>query len=74
MVLEQKHRGLLFRIESEEFLEQVKKETVTGFYLYIYQGDICEYDYLQDTVSACKEIAFEEFGTPMEGWEELAKK
>ena len=73
MTLEQKHDGLLFRIESAHFFEQGKKDPVIGFYLYVYKGDRCEYDYLQDTVSACKEIAFEDFAAPMEGWQEVAE-
>ena len=71
MTLEQKHKGLLFRIEEAEFFEQGKKKPIIWFYLYIYRGDRCEYDYLQDTITACKELAFEDFGAPMEDWREV---
>lgn len=42
-----------------------------GSYLYIYKDGKNEYDYLQDTVDICKEQAYEEFGIPLDSWEEV---
>ncbi len=42
-----------------------------GFYLYIWQNGIGQFEYLQDTVDICKYQAFEEFGIPLDCWEEV---
>jgi hypothetical protein len=60
MILEQRYKDLLFRIEQDE--------PSVGFYLYIYNGDKCEADYLQDTVLACKKVAFKKYGVPLDAW------
>ncbi len=39
-----------------------------GYYLYVYEGNRCTYDYLQDTFQQAVECAFEEFGVPKEAW------
>jgi hypothetical protein len=61
-VLKAEYEGLNFQIE-EDFPE-------VGAYLYVYRNDVCFKDYLQNSVNACKEIAFEEFGVPLEKWGE----
>ena len=63
MILEQCYKSLRFRIEGDE--------PSVGFYLCVYNDDgWCEADYLQDTLVACKEFAFEEYGVPMDVWRE----
>jgi len=42
-----------------------------GFYLYVYEGEDCIMDYLQDSIELCKEFAEEEFGVPTCSWIEL---
>ena len=71
MKLEQKHNSRLFRIESDRFIEQGTKNTVTFFYLYIYSGDNCEQDYLENTIDACKRIAYENYAVPLNTWKEV---
>ena len=39
-----------------------------GYYLYVYNGDRCTHDYLQDTLDLARECAFEMFGVPRESW------
>ena len=41
-----------------------------GAYLYIYDGDNCIFDCLQDSVELCKEIALDEYNVPLESWRE----
>ncbi len=68
MILEQKHDNRIFRIESARFVEQGNQNPIICFYLYIYNGDRCEYDYLQNTIDACKQVAFDDFGVPTNSW------
>ena len=42
-----------------------------GAYLYIYEGEKCIQDTLQDTVEMCKEVALEDFDVPLNGWKEV---
>ena len=39
-------------------------------YLYVFQKGKCIADYLQDDSSLCKEVALEEYGVPMDIWQE----
>jgi hypothetical protein len=39
-----------------------------GFYLYVYDGDRCTHDYLQDTITLAQDDALEMFGVPPESW------
>ena len=43
-----------------------------GFYVFRYEGHRNTHDHLQDTVSQAKECAFEEFGVPVDAWQEVA--
>jgi hypothetical protein len=40
-----------------------------GFYLFVFSGDQCTNDYLQETLELTKQFAFEEFGVPPEAWQ-----
>ena len=39
-----------------------------GYYLYVYDGERCTHDYLQDTLDFARECALELFGVPTESW------
>ena len=39
-----------------------------GYYLYVYDGERCTHDYLQDTLDLARDCAFEMFGVPRESW------
>jgi hypothetical protein len=59
MTLEATHGGRRFTIEED---------STVGYYLYIFDGQRCTHDYLQDTLEAAKEFALEEFGVPEDAW------
>ncbi len=42
-----------------------------GWNLYIFKDGKGLYDNVQDTLEFCKEDAYEEFGIPLENWEEI---
>ena len=59
-MLESKHDGKRFRIE-EDYPE-------VGSYLYVYEGENCIRDHLQQSVEACIQLASEEYGVPVDSW------
>lgn len=59
-ILETDFNGRKFKIE-EDYPE-------VGAYLYVYEGEKCVKDYLQNDIEACKEIAFEDFKVPLDKW------
>jgi hypothetical protein len=44
-----------------------------GYYLYVFDGNRCTHDYLQDTIDFAKHCALEEFGVPLQNWVSSAK-
>jgi hypothetical protein len=60
--LQVNHAGRRFRIEFGG--------KGIGFYLYVYDGNRCTHDYLQDTVAIAQDDALELFGVPRESWRE----
>lgn len=60
VILEANHNGKTYRLAFGG-------EGI-GYYLYVFAGDKCTHDYLQDTVADAKEFALETFGVPPEGW------
>ena len=48
------------------FIEEDSPEV--GYYLYIYENEICIKDYLQNDIETCKKIAFEEYGVTQDKW------
>ena len=55
-ILEAKLNGKKFRIE-EDYPD-------VGWYLYVYEGETCIKDYLQNNVETAKQIAFEDYQVP----------
>jgi hypothetical protein len=53
------HDGRRFLIEHDE---------KAGWYLYVFSGDRCTHDHLQDTLDQEKAQALEEFGVPRSAW------
>lgn len=49
-------------------LEIVEDNPEVGFYLYVYDGDRCIADHLQNDEETCKQIAFEEYGVELSCW------
>lgn len=46
----------------------IEEEEGIGFYLYVFDGDTCTNDYLQDTFDFAVEQAEEDFGVSREIW------
>ncbi len=42
-----------------------------GFYLYVFEGERCVYDYLQDTLEIVMDQAFEQFQVPRDAWNRI---
>jgi hypothetical protein len=63
IVLHASHGGRRFVIEEDE---------AAGFYIYIFEGERCIRDYLQDTLEIAKECAREDFGVPEDAWHDAA--
>ena len=45
-----------------------------GAYLYVYSGDRCIYDYLQDNIEMCKLLANEKHSVPIDSWRSLERQ
>ena len=48
----------------------IEEDEGIGFYLYVYEGEKCTHDYLQDTFQFAVEIAEEDFGVDPNVWEQ----
>ena len=60
ILLEAEHNKKKFIIEED--LPEV------GFYFYVYEDDQCVKDELQNRISTCKKVAFENYGVPYNRW------
>lgn len=59
-ILEAHHGELRFTIEED--LPEV------GAYLYVFRGDKCIRDSLQNDIDTCKEVALEDFEVSLDKW------
>lgn len=53
---------------------EIKEDPAAGFYLYVFEGNKCVYDYLQDTFEIAVECALEDYGVPKNSWEKIEHK
>lgn len=51
--------------------EIVEDNPDVGFYLYVYEGDRCIADYLQNDEERCKQFAYKEYGVQPSLWQEV---
>ena len=51
--------------------EIVQDNPDVGFYLYVYDGNRCIADYLQNDEEMCKLFAYEEYGVEPSLWQEV---
>ncbi len=65
-ILEAEHDGQKFRIEEDY--------PNVGAYLYVYKNENCVQDFLQNSISACREVALEEYGVALDKWQEIENK
>lgn len=47
---------------------KIREDANVGFYVYVFDGDICTHDYLQDSLDKAKAFALETFGVPINKW------
>jgi hypothetical protein len=50
---------------------EIKEDPAVGFYLYVFEGDKCIHDHLQDTFAAAVESAWEDYGVPKNSWKNM---
>ena len=60
---------------DSEFLKprhyEIKHDPLVGFYLYVFEGDRCVRDHLQDTLEIAIESALEDYGVPKDAWRKV---
>jgi len=54
------------RFESRRFV--IEQDEAAGFYLYVFSGETCTHDYLQDTFEHAVDQANQVFGVPANAW------
>jgi len=59
-MLKAQHNGLEFVIEEDK--------PDVGVYLYVYEGGKCVRDFLQNDVTTCIDMAFEDYGVAKNLW------
>jgi hypothetical protein len=62
---------LRFVIERQLFRDMITQQDVEGFYLYVYLGDVCIRDHLQDTYEIVLDQAFEDYNVPKDVWRRI---
>ena len=50
---------------------EIKHDPLVGFYLYVFQGDRCVRDHLQDTLEIAMESALVDYDVPKDVWREV---
>ncbi len=59
-VFKAEHEGLRFEIEEDLPL--------VGAYLYVFEGENVLFDFLSENIDACRQVALEDFGVPIDSW------
>jgi hypothetical protein len=49
----------------------IEQDGRVGWYLYVYAGERCTHDYVQDTLALAKSHAATQFGVPEDAWGEM---
>lgn len=50
---------------------EIEHDWVIGFYLYVFEGENCIGDYLQDTFEVAIESALENYDVPKDAWKQV---
>ena len=50
---------------------EIKHDPSVGFYLYVFEGNKCIRDHLQDTLEMAMECAWEDYGVPKSAWKKI---
>ncbi len=65
-------KGWRFEIEDSELYDSSHAVVGMGYYLYAYdEKDFDFFDCMQDSLHFAKEQAWEEFGVPMDSWQQI---
>ncbi len=54
---------------SKKYYYEIKQDPAVGFYFFVFDGNKCVHDNLQDTLKIAIDYAFEEYGVPEDSWE-----
>ena len=66
-----KHRRR-FKAQHGDFNFLIKEDRPeVGVYMYIEKAGKGYRDELQDSIAICKELAYEDYGVPLDAWEEI---
>ena len=49
----------------------IERDEKVGYYLYVFEGGRCVFDYLQDTLDLALEKALREFQIPKDSWKSV---
>jgi hypothetical protein len=55
-------------LESGDRRFEIKRDEKAGFYLYVYVGELCTHDYLQDSLEQAIAVAERQFAVPRSAW------
>ncbi|MCE5318104.1 MAG: hypothetical protein LLG04_12195 [Parachlamydia sp.] len=50
---------------------EIKCDPFVGFYVYVFDGDKCINDYLQDTLEMAIQCAWSDYGVPKKAWKKV---
>lgn len=50
---------------------EISEDPFVGFYLYVFEGNKCVKDHLQDTLEIAIESALEDYGVPKTSWKKV---
>lgn len=62
---------MLKAVRKNLHFEIVPDRPEIGVYLYVYDGEQCIRDALQNDKETCKKIAFRDYGVPLDEWSEV---
>lgn len=64
-----KWKAILPSSKSKHY--EIMYNPAVGFYLYVFEGNKCIYDYLQDTLDLAMEYAWKDFDIPKNAWKKV---
>jgi hypothetical protein len=50
---------------------EISHDPLAGFYVYVFEGDKCVRDHLQESLEAAMEMALEEYHVPQGAWRKI---
>ncbi len=59
----------VFKAEYESLRFEIEEDLpLVGAYLYVFEGENVLFDFLSETIDACRQVALEDFGVPNDAW------